>query len=223
MPASPVSSRAAPFVQIEITTICNYQCFYCAGRDMPQQHMPMARFHGILQGLGPATREVSLQGEGEPTAHPGFCDMVEAVRARGWQAYTITNASLIRDPGWFAEVFPVVGVSIDTLDAQEAERIGRIRLPHALKGLDALIGAMGAQRIILHTVDYGQPLPALREWARQKGLVHHIIQPLQSKADYVRSYRLPVQQQQARYHGRCRYLEREMVSFYNLQGRELPC
>lgn len=215
--------RQAPFVQIEITTICNYRCFYCAGRDMPQRHMPMEQFTRILEALGDAAREVSLQGEGEPTAHPQFRDMAEAVRARGLQPYTITNASLIRDPPWFAQVFPVIGVSVDTLDADEGERIGRIRLAHALKGVQALVGTMGASRIVLHTVDYGQPLDALRQWAQAQGFRRHIVQPLQRKPDYVQSYKLPVDVAPDRYHGRCRYLEQPRMDYYTIDGVRLPC
>lgn len=218
-----LSLRAAPYVQIEITTICNYRCFYCAGRDMPQQHMPFSRFLGILDGLHPNTREISLQGEGEPTAHPQFRSMVEAVIGRGLIPYTITNASLIRDPPWFAASFPEIGISIDTLDPEQAEKIGRIRLSHALQGVEKLIDTMGAKRIVLHTVDFGQPVAPVIEWARQRGFGRHIVQPLQRKDDYVRSYKLPVNRSAAAYHGRCRFLEHELVTYYNLDGTELPC
>ncbi|MDM4769276.1 radical SAM protein [Solimonas sp. SE-A11] len=220
-------ARAPPFAQIEITTICNYRCFYCAGRDMPQQHMPMERFLGILERLPPSVRQVSLQGEGEPTAHNRFRDLVAAVRQRGLEPYTITNASLIRDPLWFAQAFPLIGISIDTLDAQLAESIGRLKLHRALKGVDRLIAAMGARRIVLHTVDFGQPLDDIREWARAKGFGQHRVQPLQGKADYVRSYRykpppreLPAE---APFALQCRYLEQAITSYYTLDGTELPC
>lgn len=220
-------ARAPPFAQIEITTICNYRCFYCAGRDMPQRHMPMEQFLGILERLPPSVRQVSLQGEGEPTSHNRFRDMVAAVRQRGLEPYTITNASLIRDPQWFAQAFPFIGISIDTLDAELAESVGRIRLHRALKGVDRLIGAMGAQRIVLHTVNFGQPLDAIREWVRAKGFGKHVVQPLQGKADYVRSYRykpppreLPAELPFAL---QCKYLEGDITSYYSLDGVELPC
>jgi hypothetical protein len=220
-------ARTPPFAQIEITTICNYRCFYCAGRDMPQRHMPMEQFLGILEKLPPSVRQVSLQGEGEPTAHNRFRDMVAAVQQRGMTPYTITNASLIRDPQWFAQAFPVIGISIDTLDPELAESIGRIKLHRALKGVDRLIGAMGAERIVLHTVNFGQPLDAILSWAHAKGFGKHLVQPLQGKADYVRSYRYqpPPRELPARlpFALQCRFLEQELSSYYTLDGIELPC
>ncbi|HSW11869.1 MAG TPA: radical SAM protein [Solimonas sp.] len=220
-------AHTPPLAQIEITTICNYRCFYCAGRDMPQRHMPMEQFLGILDRLPPDVRRVSLQGEGEPTAHNRFRDMVAAVRERGMTPYTITNASLIRDPQWFAEVFPSIGISIDTLDAELSESIGRIKLHRALKGVDRLIAAMGAQRIVLHTVDFGQPLDAIRAWAQAEGFGRHVVQPLQGKPDYVRSYRHKVRVSEAPTRApsalQCRYLERDFMRYYTLDGIELPC
>lgn len=224
-------ARTPPLAQIEITTICNYRCFYCAGRDMPQRHMPMEQFLGILDRLPADVRRVSLQGEGEPTAHNRFREMVAAVQQRGLTPYTITNASLIRDPQWFAQAFPQIGISIDTLDAELSETIGRIRLPRALKGVDRLIAAMGAERIVLHTVSFGQPLDAIRAWARAKGFGKHVVQPLQGKPDYMRSYRLKVQRREppadlgsdASPALQCRYLERDFMRYYTLDGTELPC
>jgi len=217
-----------PLAQVEITTICNYRCFYCAGRDMPQRHMPMEQFLGILDRLPPNVRQVSLQGEGEPTAHNRFREMVAAVQQRGMTPYTITNASLIRDPQWFAQAFPRIGISIDTLDAELSESIGRIKLHRALRGVDRLSAAMGAQRIVLHTVDFGQPLDAIRAWARDKSFGRHIVQPLQGKPDYMRSYRRPVRHREpppsaAPFALQCRYLERDFMRYYTLDGIELPC
>lgn len=220
-------ARSPSFAQIEITTICNYRCFYCAGRDMPQQHMPVERFLGILERLPGSVRRVSLQGEGEPTAHNRFRDMVAAVQQRGMEPYTITNASLIRDPHWFAQVFPFIGVSIDTLDPELAESIGRIKLHRALKGVERLIAAMGAQRIVLHTVDFGQPLDAIRAWAQAKGFGRHMVQPLQGKSDYRRSYKREVPRRElpaeVPYALQCRFLEQALMSYHTLGGTELPC
>ena len=79
-------------------------------------------FTSILARLSPSVTVVSLQGEGEPTAHPKFWQMVNSVRASGRSAYTITNASLI-DVARAAKYFPEIGVSIDTLNPQEAKRL----------------------------------------------------------------------------------------------------
>jgi MoaA/NifB/PqqE/SkfB family radical SAM enzyme len=64
-------------VQFEITTRCNFDCFYCAGRAMRQGDMSYEVFIDLLarhveRNGTPDT--VSLQGEGEPTLHHDFKD-----------------------------------------------------------------------------------------------------------------------------------------------------
>lgn len=210
------------FVQIEITTHCNYQCFYCAGRDMPQQHMAPALFAQILDRLPPTRLEVSLQGEGEPTTHPQFWPMVEEVRRRGYVPYTITNANVL-DVEKAAALLPRIGISLDTLDPAEAERIGRYKLARTLANVDALLRAYDPACLIVHTVDYGQDLSALRAYLRQRNVTNHYVQPLQTKADYAYRYRERVPEVAAPTHYRCRYLEQRRLRYFTIEGIEMPC
>jgi wyosine [tRNA(Phe)-imidazoG37] synthetase (radical SAM superfamily) len=68
--------------QLEITTRCNFDCYYCAGRLMRQGDMPYDTFTALIDrhiatyGL---PKVVSLQGEGEPTLHHDFLRMAEFV------------------------------------------------------------------------------------------------------------------------------------------------
>lgn len=209
------------FVQIEISTHCNFTCFYCAGRDMAQEYMPIATFEDILGNLPAGQHIVCLQGEGEPTLHPGFWDMAERIRQSGHVPYTITNGSRIAAER-MAEVFPTIAISLDTLDPAEAERIGRKKLSKVLANFDRLIAAMGPGRIIVVTVDYGQPLDSLKTFVRGKGIVQHMIQPLQVKADYRRRYPdFPAPQELYTY--RCRYLEQALHRTYDMHGHVFPC
>ena len=125
-------------IQIEVTTKCNYECFYCAGRDLPQQHLDMALFARILEGIPPGKHRISLQGEGEPTMHPNFWEMVETVIALGHMPYTITNGSLMNAEK-IAKYFPRIGISLDTVDPAEAQRIKRYKLDKMLGKLDELL------------------------------------------------------------------------------------
>lgn len=208
-------------VQIEITTHCNFGCFYCAGRDMPQRHMAWELFERIIDGIPPGRHMVSLQGEGEPTTHPQFWEMAQAVRTRGLIPFTITNAAQI-DAARMASTFPRLGVSIDTLDAAEAERIGRYKFSRVLANLDALSAHMSAKRIHIMTVNYGQPLDAVRELARARGY-SHTVQPLQAKPDYAHRYPQALDVPPPRYTHRCRYLERPLKRYFDIDGREYPC
>lgn len=220
----PVQSR---YIQIELTTICNFACYYCAGRDMPQRHMDWPVFEGIVAALPPRSGiTVSLQGEGEPTLHPRFWDMVDAVRCSGNDTYTITNGTRI-DVDRFASGLTAVGVSIDTLDPDEAERIGRYNLPKVLANVEALLQAMGPERVVVHTVRYGQPLEPLLAYLRGLGVRRHIVQPLQVKDDYARRYAdQPVvvhRPTPTLLHYRCGFLDAPRMRFFNIDGVEMPC
>lgn len=207
--------------QLEITTHCNYGCFYCAGRDMKQQHMAWNLFERLLAGVPAGDHVVSLQGEGEPTVHPRFWDMVDAVRRRGLRPFTITNCSHV-DAARFAEYFPTFAVSIDTLDPIEAERIGRYKIDRMLKNLDDLCAVIDPNRIHIMTVDYGQPLAAVREFARTRGF-GHTVQPLQAKDDYAERYPDRIAARPRPYTYRCRYLDQPLRRYYDVEGREYPC
>lgn len=210
------------FFQIEVTTHCTFVCFYCAGRDMPQRHMSWPVFEHILSRIPAGPQVVSLQGEGEPTLHPRFWDMVAAVRSRGFAPTTITNGYEI-DAERMAAELPDVALSLDTLDEAEATRTGRLKLSRVLANLDRLLAAMGPGRMRIMTVDYGQDLAALRQYLRERRIDRHIVQPLQPKDDYARRYPERFPGSSSRYHHRCRFLREPLMRFYDIAGRELPC
>lgn len=226
------------FAQLEVTTHCNFSCFYCAGRAMPQRHMSLEVFSAILGRLPRQGMTVSLQGEGEPLLHPAFWEMVAAVKAAGHRPYTITNGSTIPNPQRVAAEFPEIGISLDTLDAKLAERIGRSPLDRVLRNLDQLLDCMDAQRIVVHTVDMGQPLGSIRRLVSGRGM-KHVIQPLQRKDDYRRHYpavelpgstgptapsSLPSSRRNASLaHASCHYVQRDTMRYFNVDGVEMLC
>lgn len=219
------------YSQLEITTRCNFSCWYCAGRAMPQQDMAWSTFTAIVDAIAQPGGTVSLQGEGEPTLHPRFWDMAQYVRGKGHVPYSIVNGSRI-DAGRTAQMFPRIGISVDTLDAGIAEQIGRHNLPKVLANLDALCAAMGPQRIVVMTVDLGQPLAALKAWVRQRGFGSHIVQPLMRKGDYAKAYP-QAQPQPVTWHAKplgaapgpqtCQFLHQDAMRYYNWSGLALPC
>ena len=209
-------------VQIELTTRCNFDCFYCAGRDMPQGDMPYAHCMQILEQHVPrygVPQQVWLQGEGEPTLHAQFFELAAAVRALGSTPYTITNGTH-KHPEKFIEHFDVLGVSVDTLDEPTAKKIGRHNLARVIDFIDAVRGGL---RVNIHTVAIAADLPRIRQFCAQRGL-RHVVQPLQPKPDY--SYRYPQLPKITRTRsGRfsCSYLSQPRMRYYALDGSELPC
>ncbi len=209
-------------IQIEVTTVCNYQCFYCAGRDMPQKHMDMDLFKDILRRIPPGKHRVSLQGEGEPTMHPNFWEMVELVTGMEHIPYTITNGSRI-EPAQIARYFPRIGISLDTIDPNEAQRIKRYKLHQVLKKLGDLLKVYEARRIVIHTVDYGQDIAPLKSYLAGLGITKHVVQPLQIKDDYAYRYKEMVAAPAKKCSYSCGFVNAPIMRFYNLNGIEMPC
>lgn len=211
------------FVQIEITTVCNFRCFYCAGRDMPARSMEMGLFDALLDGLPEGRHTISLQGEGEPLAHPRFWELLDRVRRAGHRPYLITNASLRTTPR-LAQCVPMIGVSLDTLDSAEAERIGRIRIARVLANFEKLLAVAGPDRLVVHTVDYGQDRTALDAYLRRHRVTRRVVQPLQGKSDYRRRYpeligSTPMPANPAP----CAYLLQPRLRYFNIDGIRMPC
>ena len=207
--------------QLEITTRCNFDCFYCAGRQMRQGDMPYDKFTALLDQHIAAygvPKVVSLQGEGEPTLHHDFLRMAEFVRVRGATPYTITNGTY-KHPERLAGLFPEIGVSIDTLDDAAARKIGRYNLARVLSFVEALASHV---TIVIHSVAHKEHTPPIANWCRRQGY-RHVVQPLQTKPDYSRRYSSgpPPRAPQAGFS--CGYLANPRMRYYTLDGLELPC
>lgn len=222
MQAHEGAARRPALAQFEITTRCNFTCFYCAGRAMHQGDMPFEMFDGLLTAhvhrYG-APGVVSLQGEGEPTLHPDFFRMAGRVREIGSEPYTITNGTY-HHPARFVNVFSRVGVSVDTLDAAAARQIGRHNLPRVLGFIEALAPHV---RVVIHSIARRKATAQIAQWCQQRGF-QHVVQPLQTKADY--SYLYPTQTRgEPAASGRfsCSYLAHHPMRYYALSGAELPC
>jgi MoaA/NifB/PqqE/SkfB family radical SAM enzyme len=178
----------------------------------------------ILGRLTPGRHVVSLQGEGEPTMHPLFWVWAERLRKAGYIPYTITNGSRI-DAEPANRLLPSLGISLDTVDEIEANRIGRLKLDCVLRNVDVLLKSLGPERLIIHTVDYGQPMNSLLEYLSSRGLTRHIIQPIQPKSDYAKNYEDHPGVKRLGKHatGPCRYLSRPLMRYFDVNGMELPC
>jgi MoaA/NifB/PqqE/SkfB family radical SAM enzyme len=208
-------------VQVEITTRCNFDCFYCAGRLMRQGDMPYETFTSLLErhiARYGTPNLVSLQGEGEPTLHHDFLRMAQFVLGLGIQPYTITNGTY-KHPDRFIGLFPEVGVSVDTLDDTQGRKIGRYNLSRVRAFIESLAPHT---TIVIHSVAHTEHTPPIAHWCKEKGY-RHIVQPLQTKADYSRRYRVPATIPVSPGSFSCGYLATPRMRYYSLDGIELPC
>ncbi|MFZ6646158.1 radical SAM protein [Undibacterium sp. TJN25] len=208
-------------VQVEVTTRCNFGCFYCAGRDMPQKDMSLDQCKSIIdrhvERYGVPV-EISLQGEGEPTLNHSFFDMAAYAKDVGALPYTITNGTY-KYPEHFAASFSKLGVSVDTLDPHEANQIGRYNLPRVIEFINA---AKFSVTVIIHSVALSPSIQKVADWCAREGFTH-IVQPLQTKPDYQYRYPQMVVMHRKPSRFKCAYLTRDLMRYYTIGGTELPC
>ncbi|MFB0559054.1 MAG: radical SAM/SPASM domain-containing protein [Dehalococcoidales bacterium] len=85
-------------IQIEVTTACQLRCVFCPRTVLADQwvtaHLPWEKFSSLLPFVR-RTRQVHLQGWGEPLLHPRLWDMAAAIKERHGRVSLTTNAVLL--------------------------------------------------------------------------------------------------------------------------------
>lgn len=84
---------ASESLTLEPTTLCNFDCWYCVGRQMKQEHLTYESFVKVLDGA-PSIKRLQLVGEGEPLLNKRLFDMVAYAKARGIRVSIGTNGSI---------------------------------------------------------------------------------------------------------------------------------
>lgn len=212
--------------QVEITTHCNFNCFYCVGRTMPQRHMEEDVFHDILHTI-PAGNIVNLQGEGEPALHPHFWEFVDQVLKHDCCPFTITNGTLITNAaiGPILKKFPHIGVSLDSLDGDPES--GRYHQKTVLSKIETLTNIAGSGYVLVYITDYGQAIRPLIRYLEGRG-IQYIVQKLQIKPDYIHNplYKAHIHTNLPATKGNgviCRFILQNSMRYYNVDGTALPC
>lgn len=190
---------------------------------MNQRHMPIKIFEKIIKSLPQQPLTINLQGEGEPLLHPQFKTIVQTTIDHGHKPYVITNGTRL-PLETIKQHFPTIGISIDTLDAQLSDRIGRVNLAKVLRNLNRLIDSgYPTKNVNIHTVNFGQDIRPLSAYLEERKLRNHIIQPLQIKDDY-RIHYPDVQFHAPRQHNfRCSYIDNQTMLYFNIDAIVMPC
>lgn len=94
-------------VNLDVTTACNYRCDHCVDMDIlntgiryDHEQLKSSLTTLIDRGL----RTVIIIGGGEPTAYPGFTDIVRHLKARGIKIGVVTNGSRMQKIAEVADV-----------------------------------------------------------------------------------------------------------------------
>jgi len=203
-PVTAIKARrwfAAPtFLNIEPTTHCNFRCWYCIGRTMPQVNMQLGDYTTIFENF-PALQTIALVGEGEPLLHPDFFRMADMASDRGVRVMITSNGSRFTDDVircLCESAVTYVSISIDSVDPktfadsrppgnlneiwQGIERLRAYRDRHGYRY--PVLGLKGT--LFPHTVDQ---LPAIIDEACRRGMeIYEGFQPLNPMATYQSCY-----------------------------------
>jgi MoaA/NifB/PqqE/SkfB family radical SAM enzyme len=102
---------ATQILNLEPTTFCNFNCWYCVGRHMKQEHLTYENFVKIIDRASPSLKHLALVGEGEPIMNKKFFDMVKYAKARGLRVGLTTNGSMFSQ----SNVKKICDVGVDYL------------------------------------------------------------------------------------------------------------
>ena len=94
-------------INLDVTTACNYRCDHCVDMDILNtgiryDHDKLKSSLSTLMDRG--LRTVIIIGGGEPTAYPGFGDIVRHLKARGIKIGVVTNGSRMQKIAEVADV-----------------------------------------------------------------------------------------------------------------------
>lgn len=202
--------------QIEVTTYCNLQCFYCPIETIENTHMKYEKFCKIVDEFEPKSI-VRLQGIGESFLHPKFYEMVLYIKQKGHIADVITNGTT-KIESKYIELLDSIGFSIDTLNKIQAKKSKRDKIEATLENLFEIY-IKNPKKVKIFAVDYGQDLSSLIELSKK----YHIpltVQNLQNKTSYQNKYQI---EKKPYLNYSCKYIENDVMKFYFVDGSIAPC
>jgi MoaA/NifB/PqqE/SkfB family radical SAM enzyme len=193
-------SKTPTMINIEPTTRCNFNCWYCVGRDMKQEDIRVENFERMLDNF-PQLKTIALVGEGEPLMHKDFFDMAQMAKDRNIKVMIISNGSAFSQSvvkKLCETEVAYVSISIDSFNP-ETFASSRIDgdLEKILSGIRRLRDYRDANgfkfpkialkgTLFSHTIDQ---LPAIVDMAKASGVeIFESFQALNPMKNYVRIY-----------------------------------
>ena len=80
---------------LEITTVCNRKCPFCAGTARKEEFLSPERFQARLKKVLPYADTILLHLMGEPLLHPRFESIAEICRKLDARVCLVTNGTLL--------------------------------------------------------------------------------------------------------------------------------
>lgn len=192
--------RKPTLLNMEPTTRCNFECWYCIGRDMEQGDIEEENFSKAIANY-PGLKVIALVGEGEPFLHKGFFNMAKQAIDKGIKLATITNGSTLSTSivKKICETgIHYVSISIDSIHAEQfSGSRHKGNLKQVLNGIKRLKDYRDAQGYKYPKIglkgtlfDYSKDqLPEITKKAIEQGIdVMEGFQALNKKENYIKIY-----------------------------------
>lgn len=193
-------SASPTLINIEPTTRCNFNCWYCIGRHMKQDDIRLENFARMLDNF-PQLKTIALVGEGEPLLHKDFFTMAGMAKARNIRVMIISNGSAFSQSvikKLCETEVAYVSISIDSFDP-ETFATSRLegdlnKIWQGIRRLRDYRDANGFQfpkialkgTLFSHTIDQ---LPRIALEANAHGVeIFESFQPLNPMKSYVKIY-----------------------------------
>ncbi len=160
-----------PFhAEIGLTNKCNHHCTFCTldwithGNNTLDSAVLGRTMHDLKQ-MG--VRSVYLAGEGEPTLHPEFCDIVNGIAHMGIKVAVSTNGQRFTQDTAYRTLKNIswIRFSLDTIDPILYHRIHGVSGEALLKVLDNIEEAVCIKRLYNYDVDIGVQIILTEETA----------------------------------------------------------
>ncbi len=113
-------------VELSLTNECNQKCIWCSDYEL-RNRLPGTLTKEVLFALiddlkKGGTKGVVIEGGGEPTIHPDFCEIVEYIIKNGLSVGMITNGTIMNYEH-LIDKFEWIRVSLDASDADEYRQL----------------------------------------------------------------------------------------------------
>ena len=131
-----IPDHAPLSINLDVTTACNYRCDHCVDMDIlntgiKYDHDKLKDSLSLMMDKG--LKSVIIIGGGEPTAYPGFEDIVRHLKARGTGIGVVTNGSLMKKIKAVADVLGKGDWVRLSLDAGSNDTFRRMHKPGSNK------------------------------------------------------------------------------------------
>ncbi|MFH1131087.1 MAG: radical SAM protein [Pseudomonadota bacterium] len=134
-------SCAVEFIEVDLSTRCNFNCVYCYGRRINAVDLDPETFKMAIESF-PEVKYLEMHGEGEPLLHPQFFELSDYARKRRIKCSLFTNGSLLDDEMveciLDADLEKIV-VSIDTADPKRFQLVRGGSLEQVYEGIKKLV------------------------------------------------------------------------------------